>query len=45
MPHKPRLHALGPIVFCLSAIYEYGVYTEEYLRFENIFFCQEIVIF
>ena len=25
MPHKPRLHALGPIVFCVSAIYEYGV--------------------
>ena len=25
MPHKPRLYALGPIVFCVSAIYEYGV--------------------
>ena len=25
LPHKPRLHALGPIVLRLSAIYEYGV--------------------
>ena len=27
LPHKPRLHALGPIVLRLSAIYEYGVYN------------------
>ena len=25
LPRKPRLHALGPTVLCLSAIYEYGV--------------------
>ena len=25
LPHKPRLHALGPIALRLSAIYEYGV--------------------
>ena len=29
MPHKPRLHALGPTVFCVSAIYEYGVFISE----------------
>ena len=27
LPHKPRLHALGPIVLCVSAIYKYGVYS------------------
>ena len=26
MPHKPRLHAIGSTVFCMSAIYEYGVF-------------------
>ena len=25
LPHKPRLHALEPIVLRFSAIYEYGV--------------------
>ena len=27
LPHKPRLHALGHIVLCVSAIYKYGVYS------------------
>ena len=27
LPHKPRLHALGPIVLRVSAIYEYDVYS------------------
>ena len=25
MPHKPRFHALGPMVLHVSAIYEYGL--------------------
>ena len=25
-PHKPRLHALGPIILRVSAIYKYGLF-------------------
>ena len=33
MPHKPRLHALGPLFLCVSAIYEYGVFIFFYFNF------------
>ena len=31
LPHKPHLHALGPIVLHVSTIYEYGVYQQMFL--------------
>ena len=37
LPRKPRLHALGPIVLRLSAIYEYGVYTERDFETEKFY--------
>ena len=34
LPHKPRLHALGPIVLRLSPIYEYGVWQDKFYEFD-----------